>query len=143
MQFLYSLDKTQSRNDFDSAFNLFFDLVAYNAITITDEAMIAEIKDYCRFLAQGTWDAKYKIDEILLRAVAGWRPDSMNAVDLAILRLTIFESFLSLKLELKPAISEAVSIARLFGADKSPRFVHGAIAKIAEYLNINQSEAKV
>ncbi|MBQ3376673.1 MAG: DUF5131 family protein, partial [Synergistaceae bacterium] len=104
------------------------------------EPMISEIKDYCKYLAQGTWNAKYKIDEILLRAVTGWRPDSMNAVDLAILRLAVFESFLDNKLDFKAAISEAKSIAQVFGADRSPRFIHGVLAKISEYLTNERGE---
>ena len=144
VQFLYSLDNNlKINNDFEKSFELFFDLVAYEEITITDEAMISEIKDYCKYLAQGTWNAKYKIDEILLRAVTGWRPDSMNAVDLAILRLAVFESFLDKKLEFKAAISEATSIAQVFGAEKSPRFIHGVLAKIYEYLNLTNERSEL
>jgi len=53
----------------------------------------------------------------------------INRVDLAILRLIIFESK-NTKIPVKVAINEAVELAKEFGTESSPRFVNGVLGQI-------------
>lgn len=53
----------------------------------------------------------------------------INKVDLAILRLIMFESESS-KTPKKVLINEAVELAKEFGTDSSPRFVNGVLGKL-------------
>lgn len=53
----------------------------------------------------------------------------VNKVDLAILRLIMFESESS-KTPKKVLINEAVELAKEFGTDSSPRFVNGVLGKL-------------
>ncbi len=132
VQFLYSLDigSRSGRNpqEFDRSLELF---LSDGGVA---DAAAPEVQDYFIFLSRGAWDARTEIDEILFRVVSGWRPDRLNVVDRAILRLMIFEGFLSKKLPMKSAIVEAVKIAEIFGSDKSPRFIHGVLAKVSKYM---------
>ena len=126
-QFLYSMDLCPW-HDFEPALELFL-----GAGSLA-EMESPEVKEYCRFLARGAWDRRAEADELLLRVVTGWRPERMVSVDRSILRLMIFEGFLNKELPVNSAISEAVEIARFFGADESARFVNGVLARVAKHL---------
>lgn len=66
----------------------------------------------------------------LIREHAPERPLSeINQVDLAILRLIVFESK-NTKIPVKVAINEAVELAKEFGTESSPRFVNGVLGQI-------------
>ncbi len=53
----------------------------------------------------------------------------INKVDLAILRLVVFESKHK-KTPLKVLINEGVELAKSFGTDSSPKFVNGVLGKL-------------
>lgn len=55
----------------------------------------------------------------------------MGKVDLAILRLALFEILYDDKVPTSVAINEAVEIAKKFGQDESPSFINGILAKFA------------
>jgi len=69
----------------------------------------------------------------------------INKVDLAIMRLIIFESRLK-KTPKKVLIDEAVELAKEFGSETSAKFVNGVLGKIlfkeSETHNINKSDSK-
>lgn len=53
----------------------------------------------------------------------------INKIDLAILRLIVFESE-STKVPRKVLINEGVELAKQFGSDSSPKFVNGVLGKL-------------
>ena len=53
----------------------------------------------------------------------------MGKVDLAILRLALYEILYDDKVPASVAINEAVEIAKKFGQDESPSFINGILAK--------------
>jgi N utilization substance protein B len=73
-----------------------------------------------------------RVEEIdaLITTAAPERPlAEINKVDLAILRLIMFESQSS-KTPKKVLINEAVELAKEFGTDSSPRFINGVLGKL-------------
>lgn len=65
-----------------------------------------------------------------IQAVASERPLSeINKVDLAILRLIMFESRHK-KTPKKVLLDEAIELAKSFGSDTSPKFINGSLAQI-------------
>ena len=70
------------------------------------------------------------IDEIIAEASSGWKLTRMGKVDLAILRLAVFEIKFDDEIPDKVAINEAVEIAKSYGADSSGSFINGVLAKI-------------
>ncbi len=54
----------------------------------------------------------------------------MGRVELAILRLALYEISFDDDIPEKVAINEAVELARKFGGDDSPAFVNGILAKL-------------
>lgn len=65
-----------------------------------------------------------------IQAFAPERPlNEVNQVDLAILRLTVFEAEHK-KTPIKVLINEAVELAKAYGTDSSPKFVNGVLGKL-------------
>ncbi|MBI2621574.1 MAG: transcription antitermination factor NusB [Candidatus Levybacteria bacterium] len=59
--------------------------------------------------------------------------DKINKVDLAILRLAIYELLVSKKEPPKVIIDEAIELAKEYGGETSPAFVNGALGKIINH----------
>jgi len=72
-----------------------------------------------------------EIDELLNANAQGWKTKRMNKVDLAILRLAVYEMTWDDDIPTKVAINEAVELAKRFGGDDSPSFVNGVLGKVA------------
>ncbi len=70
-----------------------------------------------------------QIDEIVKQSAPEWTIEKINRVDLAILRLAIFELCFELSEPPKVIIDEAVELAKEFGGDHSPSFINGALGK--------------
>jgi|APSaa5957512622_1039677.scaffolds.fasta_scaffold00172_26 transcription antitermination protein NusB len=76
------------------------------------------------------------IDPLIAKHAPERPLSEINQVDLAILRLVIFETQ-STKIPVKVAINEAVELAKEFGTESSPRFVNGVLGQI-----LSQTTAK-
>ena len=72
-----------------------------------------------------------EIDERLNSFSRGWKTSRMNKVDLAILRLAVYEIVYDEEVPAGVAINEAVEIAKQFGGEDSRAFVNGILGKIA------------
>ncbi len=56
----------------------------------------------------------------------------MASVDLAILRVAIYEIFVDSDIPTNVAINEAIEIAKKYGGDASPKFVNGILANVVK-----------
>ncbi len=72
-----------------------------------------------------------EIDEILNEKTTGWKTTRMNKIDLAILRLAVYEIQWDEEVPTGVAINEAVELAKRFSGEEGPAFVNGVLAKIA------------
>ncbi len=80
-------------------------------------------------LVQKILNEKDKLDEMIKMAAPEWPIKNLNKIDLAILRLAIYE----LKYEKTPpkvAIDEAVELAKEFGSESSSSFINGVLGTI-------------
>lgn len=73
-----------------------------------------------------------ELDDMLTKVSTGWKPSRMSKVDLAILRLAVYEMKMDEEIPVKVAINEAVELAKKFGGDDSSAFVNGVLAKLAD-----------
>jgi transcription antitermination protein NusB len=71
------------------------------------------------------------LDESIEKAAPEFPIDKINKVDLAILRLAVFELLIEKREPPKVIIDEAVELAKEYGGDTSPAFVNGALGNIA------------
>ena len=75
-----------------------------------------------------------EIDAILDSVSEGWQVKRMGKIDLAIMRLAVYEMKYDEEIPVGVAINEAVEIAKKYGQDNSPSFVNGILAKVADQL---------
>jgi N utilization substance protein B len=80
-------------------------------------------------LVQGVRSNLAEIDAEIESRAENWRLARMTVVDRSLLRMATFEI---LHTEVPPAVAadEAVELAKRYGAESSPRFVAGILAKL-------------
>lgn len=64
------------------------------------------------------------------KAAPAWPLNQINKIDLAILRLAIFELIIEKEHPFKVIVDEAVELAKEFGSQSSPNFVNGVLGNI-------------
>ena len=72
-----------------------------------------------------------EIDAAISEVSKGWKVSRMAKVDLALIRLAVYEMRYEEDIPVKVAINEAVELAKQYGTDDSPPFVNGVLAKLA------------
>lgn len=72
-----------------------------------------------------------EVDVMLNEASEGWKTTRMSKVDLAILRLGVYEMKYDEDIPVKVAINEAVELAKMFGGEESSQFINGILGKLA------------
>lgn len=89
-------------------------------------------KDLCTNILNGVREKKEEIDTLISEFAPQWPISQMKLVDLQILRIAIFEGFITDITPPKVAIDEAIEIAKIFGGDSSDKFVNGVLGAIYE-----------
>lgn len=72
------------------------------------------------------------IDKKIESAAPEFSIDKINKVDLAILRLAVYELLIAKKEPPKVIIDEAIELAKEYGGDSSPSFVNGALGNLKQ-----------
>ena len=75
-----------------------------------------------------------EIDERLKGFVRGWSLDRVTRVDLAILRLAVYELMLDEQPE-GVVINEAVELANRYSTDKAGAFINGVLGNLRRAMN--------
>ena len=75
-------------------------------------------------------DAKEKIDPVIERNAPEWPLDKLNQVDLAILRLAVYELTVDRAVPPKVIVDEAVELAKELGSESSPAFINGVLGSV-------------
>lgn len=73
-----------------------------------------------------------EIDAMIDEKATGWNRKRMGKVDLAIIRLAVYEICFDEKIPTGVAINEAVELAKSYGQDNSAAFINGVLAKFAK-----------
>ena len=72
-----------------------------------------------------------EIDALINAKSTDWKTKRMNKVDLAILRLAVYEMKWDPDIPTGVAINEAVELAKRFSGEESPAFVNGVLGRLA------------
>lgn len=70
------------------------------------------------------------IDKWVESAAPKWTADKINRIDLAILRMAVFELMIEKKAPPKVIVDESVELAKEYGSEASPGFINGALGKL-------------
>jgi len=87
-------------------------------------------KDYFFEIVNGVLNCQEEIDQIISAKAKGWAIERIAKVDLAILRVAIYEIKHREDIPLSVSINEAVEIAKKFGTDESGKFINGLLAQV-------------
>lgn len=94
-------------------------------------------------LAEAVLKKGARIDKIVSQAAPEWPIGQINKIDLAILRLAVYELIILAKEPPKVIIDEAIELAKTYGSEKSPVFINGALGNIfKKYLEKNDRSGK-
>lgn len=74
------------------------------------------------------------LDSFVSQAAPQWPIEKLNKIDLAILRLAVYE-IKGAEVPPKVAIDEAVELAKEFGSESSPGFVNGVLGTVLTNVN--------
>lgn len=88
-------------------------------------------KEYFLDVVQGAMDKKDEIDGLIQNHARGWSLERMPKVDLAIMRLAIYELRFRKDIPWNVSINEAVELAKKYGGDQSKAFINGVLGKVA------------
>ncbi len=97
-----------------------------DSVEVLPEKVREEIYDRLQDLTEHLSE----IDAIIDEFATDWRRDRMAKVDLAIIRLAVYEIRFDEHIPDKVAANEAVEIAKEYGGDSSPSFVNGVLGRI-------------
>lgn len=81
-----------------------------------------------------------KVDKLISQAAPERTIDKINRIDLAILRLAVWELAVDKKNPAKAVIDEAVEVAKRYGGDSSPGFVNGVLGTILKNMTIDDEK---
>ncbi len=97
-----------------------------------DASLSDDISQYMNKLIMGVMKFRPIIDAAIQPFAPEFPVKHLAAVDRCILRLAIFEHGLADLVPVGVAIDEAVSLAKQYGADASPRFINGVLGNLME-----------
>lgn len=75
------------------------------------------------------------LDEKIKNAAPEFPIDKINKIDLAILRLAVYELLIEKKEPPKVIVDEAIELAKEYGGETSPPFINGALGNILTHEN--------
>jgi N utilization substance protein B len=106
--------------------------------TINLEELNDNDRDYIQNIFQGVLSEAESIDSIIDENAKGWKLSRMSKVDIAILRLAVYELKFSEDVPCNVAINEAIELAKKYSAKESGAFINGILGKVAKLCLINK-----
>ncbi len=94
-------------------------------------------RPFFELLVRGMANHLPQIDETIEKSLQNWKFSRVAKVDLAILRIAVFEMLYSSdpeKPDLAVSINEALEMAKKFGSADSASFINGVLDSIAQSL---------
>ncbi|HEX7660324.1 MAG TPA: transcription antitermination factor NusB [Pseudonocardiaceae bacterium] len=92
---------------------------------------VPPVNDYTVQLVEGVAAHLNRLDELIAEHSEGWSLNRMPPIDLAALRLGLYELLWEPDVPDAVAIDEAVDLVKELSTDDSPRFVNGVLGRIA------------
>ena len=91
-----------------------------------------EDREYIRGKYERITERLPEIDDMIDKAAKGWSISRLGKVELALLRLAVYEMLFDDDIPVGVAIDEAVELSKKFGTDGSGPFVNGILASFAK-----------
>lgn len=122
----------QALYEIDSANHGVGEVITHNLGFSPDQRTV---RNYIVHLVRGIVAKRFELDQVLQKYAPDWPINQVAVVDRNILRIALFELGVETRTPVSVAIDEAVELAKLYGAENTPRFVNGVLGAIAENLD--------
>lgn len=100
--------------------------ISMEELAETNESKRAYIEQKLREI----YKRREEIDALINEKATGWKTNRMAKVDLALIRLAVYEIRYEEEVPTGVAINEAVELAKIYSSDGAPSFVNGVLAKL-------------
>lgn len=95
-----------------------------------DNMLNDEEKLFIEGIITGVKDNLEEIDKIIFSKITGRSMNRVFKIDLAILRIAVYELLYVKELSYKVVVNEAVEIAKKYGKDNSHSFINGILREV-------------
>jgi len=126
-----TLFKLLFRAEFNDASEMPEQIQYYFSVN-SDSEIADEDKEYIIKREEDILSRLPEIDKAISEKATGWTIDRFGKVDLAIIRLAVYEMLFDEEIPASVSINEAVELAKKYGRDESKSFVNGVLAKFAK-----------
>jgi len=111
----------------------YFESIATGGIPGLEELTrpIGQDAEYLDRAVWGVLDRVEELDRVIENFLRDWDINRINRVDLALMRLSIYEMLCESDVPLGVAVNEAVELAKEYGTDDSPAFVNGLLGSVS------------
>lgn len=99
---------------------------------LEDQAYPAQVAEFAGTLVRGVNVHLKDVDDRISALSREWRLERLAKVDLAILRLAVFELLYAPDIPASVSINEAVELAKTFSTGESGRFINGILGRVAQ-----------
>lgn len=103
---------------------------------ISIEEAIGHVTDeqdtFLTMLVRGVIEHKEQIDASLTEKLENWSLSRLPKIERTVLRIAVFELMFTEETPAKVVINEALEICKVFGDEKSSRFVNGVLSKYTD-----------
>lgn len=94
------------------------------------DTLVDEEKEFFNHITMGINNNLENIDKVIFSKLKKWTIDRIFKIDLAILRVAVYEIMYSDKVPCKVAVNEAVELAKKYGNDESYTFINGVLREV-------------
>lgn len=124
------MNRTEQR---EQAFCLVFQNLFNNEETLAIyEENVAKVGKYAKKLFEGVDSKIEELDEVINAYSKGWKTNRLPKVNLAILRLAIYEIKYVDDVPASVAINEAVELAKKYSGEGDYSFINGILGSVAK-----------
>ncbi|MFN7036038.1 MAG: transcription antitermination factor NusB [Bellilinea sp.] len=98
---------------------------------LKDETLDSNLVKFAYDIINGVLPITRQLDDFIAQHAPEWPLDQVAVIDRNILRIALWEFAVEGCTPVKVAINEAIELAKIFGADSTPRFVNGVLGSLA------------
>jgi transcription antitermination protein NusB len=121
----------------ESAFKLLYqmefqkgDEEAQIAVFLQEHAVDPKEQDYFLSVVRGVVQHKAELDAAFSKHLKGWTLNRLPRIDLAILRLAVFEISYLKDVPFSVSVNEAVELAHKYSAEESRGYINAVLGKL-------------
>lgn len=118
----------------DNILNDYYELLEYEEnyeLKHDSDFEILEInKEFIKSEVGGILKNIDEVDNVISKYCRGWDISRLASVDIAILRIAVYEILFDDEIPASVSANEAVELAKEYSSDKSPSFINGIISNV-------------